>query len=387
GTPILLPILVPLVHFILIPFEHLVRIKYIKSAKRKLQKFPDLIKIGITGSYGKTSTKYILNTILSQSFNVCISPFSFNTPMGLTKVVHSYLKPEHEVLIAEMGARQVGDIAFLCDIIKPKYGILTSVGNQHLSTFFSIENITKTKYELIDSLPEDGLAIFNGDNEICVNLQKNCKKKSLLTAISNENAFAHAKNVTVGHKGISFTLCINSEEIDCCTKLLGLHNLENILLCCALASHLGLTLKQISKGISELKPLSHRLEITSANGIHILDDSYNSSVKGSEAALNVLEMFPSKKKIIITPGLVELGGKEYAENFNFGKKMAKVASHVIVVNETHKEAISEGLLSEGFGQDKIIFAENLIAAQLQLKTIIKKGDIVLFENDLPDNYT
>lgn len=386
-TPLLLPITVPIAHGILVPFENLNSLRYVKWAKRKLKKFPDLIKIGITGSYGKTSTKYILNTILSQNYSVCITPHSFNTPMGLTKVVLDYLKPNHEVLICEMGAKQVGDIKYLCDIINPQYGILTSVGTQHLATFETVENIAKTKNELIHSLPENGLAVFNGNNEKCMELFEKCERDKIFVSTSeSSSAFASAKNVKISSSGISFTLILDGNEVECKTKLLGEHNLENILMSAALAYKLGLSLNQIKVGISKLEPINHRLELKKENGITILDDAYNSNVEGSLCALKVLDLFKKGNKFVITPGLVELGEKEKEENINFGKNLAHHADYVIVVNKTNKDSINEGLVSEGFKEENIMFAQTLIEARIMLKERAKKGDIVLFENDLPDNY-
>ena len=387
-TPILLPILVPVAHGILVPFEVLNSKRYIHRTKRKLKKFPNLIKIGITGSYGKTSTKYILNTILSENYSVCITPHSFNTPMGLTKVVLDYLKPNHDVLITEMGAKQVGDIKYLCSLINPQYGILTSVGNQHLATFGTLENIVKTKNELIKSLPkEGGLAIFNGDSNKCLDLYNQCEVEKILASIKDENAFVHAKNIKISSTESSFVLVIDRNEIECKTKLLGKHNLENILMCAGLAYKLGLSLQQIQIGISKLQPINHRLELKKENGLTILDDSYNSNVEGSLCALEVLKLFKTGKKIVVTPGLVELGNKEKEENINFGKNIAKYADFVIIVNKTNLEQIKEGLLSEGFDESKILAASSLIEAKLQLKDVAQRGDVILFENDLPDNYT
>lgn len=386
-TPLLVPLIVPLAHFVMVPIENANNKQFILRAKHKLTKYPDLIKIGITGSVGKTSTKFILNSILSEKFDVCMTPHSFNTPMGLTKVVLDYLKPNNEVLIAEMGAKQPGDIKFLCDLIQPKYGILTGVGSQHLATFGNLENIAKTKNELIKSLPkEDGIAVFNADNETSKKLYKNCECNKICVSLNDKDADVFAENVVVTSLGTSFTLCIEKEKIDCKTQLLGLHNLQNILLCAALAYKLGLTLEELKVGIAKIEPINHRLELKKENGLTILDDSFNSSVEGSNAAIDVLKLFKGNK-IVVTPGLVELGSFENEANFNFGKNLASVANYVIIVNQTNKEKISEGLKEGGFNEDNIIFANNLIEAKLKLKEITKKGDVVLFENDLPDNYT
>lgn len=387
-TPLLIPILVPLAHFITWPFETLNNRRYIVRAKKKLEKFPTLIKIGITGSVGKTSNKFILNSLLSEKYSVCITPHSFNTPMGLTRVVLDYLKPNHDVLITEMGAKQVGDIKFLCDMIQPTYGILTSVGSQHLSTFGSLENIAKTKNELIKALPKDkGIAVFNRDNEPSMPLYEKCECKKILTSTQDTTCYVHAENVKTTDKGTTFKLCIGKESINCKTKLLGLHNLQNILMCCALAHELGLTLEQLKIGIAKIEPINHRMELKKENGLVILDDSFNSSVEGSKAALEVLKLFENGNKIVVTPGLVELGNYEHEANYNFGKQLAEVCDYVIIVNQVNKEKIAEGLKDAGFDESKILYAISLIDAKLKIKELAKKGDTVLFENDLPDNYT
>lgn len=387
-TPLLIPILVSLAHFITWPFETLNNRRYIIRAKKKLQKYPTLIKIGITGSVGKTSNKFILNSLLSEKYDVCITPHSFNTPMGLTRVVLDYLKPNHDVLITEMGAKQVGDIKFLCDMIQPTYGILTSVGSQHLTTFGTLENIAKTKNELIKSLPKDkGVAIFNGDNEPSMPLYEKCECKKILVSIKDAACFVHAENVKATDKGTTFMLCIGDQSINCKTKLLGLHNLQNILMCCALAYELGLTLEQLKLGIAKIEPINHRLELKKENGLIILDDSFNSSVEGSKSALDVLKLFDSGKKIVVTPGLVELGSYEHEANYNFGKQLAEVCDYVIIVNQVNKQQISDGLKDAGFDETKIIYALSLLDAKLKIKDLAEKGDVILFENDLPDNYT
>ncbi len=387
-TPLLIPILVSLAHFITWPFETLNNRRYIIRAKKKLQKYPTLIKIGITGSVGKTSNKFILNSLLSEKYDVCITPHSFNTPMGLTRVVLDYLKPNHDVLITEMGAKQVGDIKFLCDMIQPTYGILTSVGSQHLTTFGTLENIAKTKNELIKSLPKDkGVAIFNGDNEPSMPLYEKCECKKILVSTKDAACFVHAENVKATDKGTTFKLCIGDQSINCKTKLLGLHNLQNILMCCALAYELGLTLEQLKLGIAKIEPINHRLELKKENGLVILDDSFNSSVEGSKSALDVLKLFDSGKKIVVTPGLVELGSYEHEANYNFGKQLAEVCDYVIIVNQVNKQQISDGLKDAGFDETKIIYALSLLDAKLKIKDLAEKGDVILFENDLPDNYT
>lgn len=384
-VPVCLPILVLLANYINYPFEFLIKKWYIIRAKKELSKHKNLIKIGITGSYGKTSTKYILNKMLSQKYNVCMTPHSFNTPMGITKVVLKYLKPENEVLICEMGAKKRWEIKELCDIVHPDYALLTPIGAQHLESFGSIENIVKTKSELINYV-DTKLKAFNGDNELTKKVYDNAKEEKIYSSLKDKKAYTYVKDIKVGAYGSKFTLVIDGEPVECQTKLLGKHNLSNIALCAGFAHKLGVSLEQICRAILELDCIPHRMELKQEKGLIILDNSYNSSVDGYKASLETLALFKKKTKIIVTPGIVELGDIEQEENKKFGQAMAKVADYVIIVNKVHQESIKEGLIMEGFDESKIILSDTLQDANNSFKNIIKKGDVILFENDLPDSY-
>lgn len=384
-TPIFLIVIIPFAHLINYPLESYIRSKYIKKARKKLEKMPNLIKIGITGSYGKTTTKHILNVILSKKYSVCMTPHSFNTPMGLTKVVLKYLKKDNQILIAEMGARNVGDIKYLCDLIHPKHAIITAVSSQHLATFGNMENVAKTKNELVDAIT-DGYVVFNANSDGSLKLYEKCNKNKYLSAVENNSAFCNIKNIKLSPSGSQFTLCINDGEIDCYCKLIGKQFLEDIALASAMAYKLDVSLQDIKSAIEELKPMAHRMEIINNNGLTIIDNSYNSSVESSKASLETLSLFDGDK-IIVTPGIVEMGIKESEVNVQFGENIAKVCNKVIIVNKVNLESIKQGLLQAGFNEEDIIEAENLKQASTLLPNVTKVGDVVLFENDLPDNYT
>lgn len=388
-TPIALIVAVPIAHYIMLPFEECIRGLYILKAKRVLKKMPDLIKIGITGSFGKTSCKYILNTMLSKKYSVCMSPHSFNTPMGLTKVVLKYLKPYDQVLITEMGADNVGDINYLCGIIKPKMGILTAVGTQHLRTFKTVQNIKNTKFELIKNLEqiEDGFAVFNGDNEGALELYNRANLDKQYSSISDENASIYAKNIVLSDEGIAFDIVTEEGVYSCSSRLLGDHNISNILLCVCMARKLGVAMDDIVSAISELKPVPHRLELrTKYKGFKVLDDSFNASVDGANSALKVLSLYKGKK-IVVTPGLIELGNMEYVENVNFGERIARVADVCIIVNKVNRDSIKEGLLKGGMAEENIIVKDSFGQGFIALKDLIEVNNTcVLIENDLPDNY-
>lgn len=387
-TPLIVPITVPFVHWVMKPLEKAINQKYVHQAKKKMQNYPDLIKIGITGSYGKTSVKNFLDTILSEKYNVLSTPFNYNTTMGVTKSIIQFLEFSHQIFIAEMGARTVGDIEELCDIVKPKYAIITPVGEQHMATFHTIDNVVKTKSELPKSLPDDGMCVFNLDNKYAEKIAQSCVCDKKFVSIDNKDCDVYASDVETTTEGTKFKLHIGKDVLECYTKVLGKHNIVNILLCIPLCIKLGLTLDQIKQGIEKISPVDHRLQlIKSENDVLVLDDAYNASIEGSKRALEVLSMFKDRRKIVITPGLVELGNLERLANFNFGKDIAKVADLVVIVNKTHYLAIREGLIEGGFDESNIFEAETFETAQAVLKDIVCAKDIILWENDLPDNYT
>lgn len=387
-SPLLLVFLVPIAHIINYPGEELNKLRHIKIAKHTLKKYPYLIKIGITGSYGKTSTKYILNSILSSKYNVCMSPHSFNTAMGLCQVVDKYLEPYHEVLITEMGANTCGDIAFLCNMIEPQMGIITGVGNQHLRTFYSRNNIKNTKYELVKHIEqkENGFMVFNGDNEITKEFYDKCKCEKVIVSTQDKSCTVYANNINLTTQGASFNLVYDKKEYPCYTNLVGMHNIQNILMATALAIKLEVPMNKIIKSISELKPTAHRLEVKQVNDYNIIDDSFNCSIEGYRSALNVLKLYKGKK-IIITPGLVELGIEEKEANKTFGKELSEICDICVVVNQANSNEIIQGIQSNEKSKTIIVQALNLDDAKIKVNEYIEKDCCILFENDLPDNYT
>lgn len=381
------PVVVYLANCISIPIERRINNGFLNDAKKILNRRSDLIKIGITGSFGKTSTKFILNEILNVKFNTLCSPASYNTPMGLTRVVREMLQDEHEVFIAEMGARYVGDIKELCDLVHPKYGIISSIGKQHLETFKSFENIISTKYDLIRSLPDNGIGYLPDDKGVCLAKyeEKDGKNKKLFS-LTDKNAYVYAENITVSKKGSSFDLIIDGDKVNVTTCLLGKHNIQNILACCGVAYDLGMTLEEIAKGIANIKPIEHRLQLISTpNGVTVIDDAFNANPQGTKMAIEVLKYFDGQK-IIVTPGLVELGDETEKLNKEFGADIAKVCDVAVLVRSPFTPFIKQGLIDAGFDVGAIVEFDNLEEVTRFIGVYAKAEDVVLFENDLPDNY-
>ena len=385
GMPILSPYILFLANAINSPLETLIKRYYLNLAKNKIKKH-DVIKIGITGSYGKTSVKEILKTLLSQKFRVLSSPESFNTPLGLALTVKD-LDSTHDILIAEMGARHVGDIFELCELVNPQYGILTGLNTQHLESFGSTEKIKQTKNELFEYIGANGVGFFSTENDALKELYEKFDGEKYSVSLDDENCSVTASDITYDNRGTTFTLKIQGEEpIQCSTVLLGKHSVKNICLASAVAKRLGLTSSEIALGINRITSVGHRLELLPNNkNIVTIDDSYNCNEDGILAAMEVLDTF-SGRKIVVTPGLVELGKRENIANFEFGKLLASQVDIVIIVGKHNAEMLINGLVEGGMDKSNIMFEKNSTRGNQTLNTILKEGDVVLFENDLPDNY-
>lgn len=385
---ILLPLVVALSGLLAWPIEKAISECYFRDARRKLLANDRLIRIGITGSYGKTSVKHILGTILSEKYPTLITPASFNTPMGVSRAIRERLNPSYQVFVGEMGARHVGDIKEMCRLVKPTIGIITSVGPQHLETFKTIDRIAGTKYELIDALPQEGSrSYFYDDGAYCTQMYEKTQKTKILCGRDPEKADCWCDDVSVSQMGSSFTLHIRGKgSISCHTKLLGEHNIQNILLASAVASDLGLSLRQISHGIEKLQPVKNRLElITRPGSFTIINDAFNSNPIGSKAALQVLKEFP-QRRIIITPGMVELGESEAEYNREFGRAMAGCVDIAVIVGKKRVQPIIDGLKEAGFDEGNIHRVDSLDESTRLLHSIVQPSDTVLYENDLPDHY-
>lgn len=376
-------------NIIIKPIEDSINAYYFKQAQEKIKSMERLSVIGITGSFGKTSTKFITGTILKERYRVLNTPESYNTPMGLSMVINDELTDKHQVFIAEMGAKNIGDIRELSKLTQPRIGVITSVGPTHLETFKNLDNITKTKYELIEELPTDGIAIFNYDDEHIKKLADKTFKEKILYGIDNiEELDIYAENVEVSEMGSTFTIKDKKgNSIRCTTRLLGEHNIYNILAGVSVAIAMGLNFEEIKKGIQKIEPIPHRLNIINpGTGIIIIDDAFNSNPIGAKAALDVLSQFKEGRKIIVTPGMVELGTREEEANRELGTNIGKVCDYVILIGEKRTYPIYEGLMEVGYNKDNIFIVNNLEEATAVIQKIGRPKDVILFENDLPDNY-
>lgn len=401
------------------PIEKRRNARFVTAAKTVLDARADLIKIGVTGSYGKTTAKNLLSAFLSKEYSTCVTPGNYNTPMGIALTVRDELLADDEVFVAEMGARYRGDIRELCDIVSPSIAVITAIGTQHLETFGSEENLLVTKNELIEALPADGVAIFNGDNDGAIKLYDRCAKRRLISGSDEEavqklyalfstgdrrakcKAAAGVKpteeevkalsrfdafygDICYAARGMEFTLVLNGRAARITTALLGAHVPSMIAECALTANYLGISLEKIKFAASEVKAVAHRLELLYNGDDVIIDDAYNGNEAGAQNALEVLSKFSPRIRVLITPGIVELGEHGEAANARIGELAAVSCDYAIFVGG-NASALARGAKSAGMNVDNVAEVRDLDGAVEKLKTI--KGEkAVLFENDLPDNY-
>ncbi len=380
-------IIIMTANWILRPVESRINKGYYDDAARILRSMPDMTVIGITGSYGKTSTKHYLNRILSEQFNVLMTPGSYNTLMGVIRTIREMMQPYTEIFICEMGAKNIGDIKEICDLVHPRIGIITAVGEQHLESFKTIENVQRTKFELADALPADGTVYVNDDFPYVASRPVDNAKCVRYAINGTKVTDFWVTEMKFHENGTDFTLHTPQGDAQFTTRLIGEFNISNLIPAIAVAMQLGMSLEKIGHAVSRIEQVEHRLSMKrTPAGITIIDDAFNSNPDGSRMALDVLASMTKGKRIIVTPGMIELGQKQYDYNNKFGQKIASSADVAIIVGAYNRDAILMGLKEAGMPEGKVRAVDTFKEAQAVLSTIIRPGDTVLYENDLPDTF-
>lgn len=368
------------------PVERRIAQKYIDEAREIVQSIPGLTVVGITGSFGKTSTKHYLYALLSAHRHVYMTPGNFNTTLGVTRAIREGLLPTHQIFLCEMGARHVGDIADICRLVRPDLGVITAIGEQHLETFGSLENIARTKLELYDAVREKGgETVLNWD---CRAVSARSYEGGIIRCGSGEDCDYRLSGIQFGPRGSAFTMtapdgtCAQFE-----TRLLGKANLQDVALAIATAHRLGIRLDALRMPVARLQSVAHRLELKNAGAYTLIDDAYNSNPQGAAIALETLAGFPAGGRIVITPGLVELGERERQLNTELGRRAADCCDYAILIGQRQAPPIREGLLSAGFAESRITVFDD-VQDGLRYAASLPGGQrrTVLLLNDLPDSY-
>ena len=379
--PTLTPAFLMLGNALLSPFEKVNRVRHVQRARDTLKKCR-AIRVGVVGSYGKTSVKNILASILSQKYTVIATPESYNTPVGIAKTVNSLSVQDAEIFIAEMGARRVGDIAELCELVEPDYAIFTGVCRQHMQTFLTEENLLKAKCEIIKGVKTRVVcgAELRGKILACSTLTDKDRSKCIYLDKKN------IQDVELLATSTKFSLSFGEESIDVQSSLLGLASVENISLAIMLAFELGMTKEEILLGLKNVQPIPHRLQLIQSNGVYVLDDGYNCSEVSAKEAIDALCRFEGRR-FVVTPGIVEGGELEEEINSKLGELLSNAQlDRIMLVGGRLTEFIKNGYLRAGGEEEKIGVYCSLEIVKQVLAVELQTGDAVLFLNDLPDVY-
>lgn len=317
-----------------------------------------------------------------------MTPGSFNTPMGVIRTVREMMKPYNDLFIVEMGAKQPGDIKEICDLVQPEIGIITAVGEQHLESFKSIENVQRTKFELVDSLPENGFAVLNNDFLYVANRKVHNVPVKRYGVSGLKDLDYIAEDVEYSDKGTKFTVAgSDGSRLELMTKLVGECNISNLMAAVIVALYLKVPEDKIKYAVSKIEQVEHRLNLKGTpGGITIIDDAFNSNPDGSRMALDVLSRMNKGKRIVITPGMIELGDKQAEYNRKFGEHIAKTCDIAVIVGQYNRDAILSGIESGGMSAGNVHAVDTFNEAQILLQGMAVSGDTVLYENDLPDTF-
>jgi UDP-N-acetylmuramoyl-tripeptide--D-alanyl-D-alanine ligase len=381
------PLVLVAADVLLSPLQGSINAMYLRRARAKLTSVRPVV-IAVTGSFGKTSTKFAIAALVGEPDEVLATPGSYNTPLGVCRTINEQLSTDHRFFVVEMGAYKKGDIAELCRFVKPTIGVLTSIGPAHLERFGSIDVIRKAKYEVVEGLGAEGVAVMNVDDPEVRALADATDRVSVVRygVAPSTRPDVFASDVAIDRTGTTMTVHSDGDSANVAAKLLGRYAVAHVLAGFAVARAAGASLDDTARRVPSIKPVEHRLQlIDGAGGITVIDDAYNSNPDGASAALDVLASMPATKRVVVTPGMIELGEMQAQANRDFGAHVARVADVAVFVARTNRDALVAGT-SDASGDVEIITVDTLDAATERLKTILAPGDVVLFENDLPDQY-
>lgn len=374
----------------LAPVQARINRRFLERARRSLADCSPLV-IGITGSYGKTTTKFCVGAVLAEDRSTLVTPESYNSFLGVTRTINEQLEPHHEAFVVEMGMFRRGDISELCELVHPKIGVITAIGPMHLERLGSIEAIAQAKAELLHALPEDGHFVTNADDARCLRIASEAHVPVTLFGVSGASARVLARNVRMRDGRTLFDLHLDGPESPATpvsAELLGDHNVLNLLAAAAVGRVLGIAPGRIASGLSRVRAPAHRLQPIHNRParIVVIDDAYNSNPEGARAALAVLREHPAERRLLVTPGMVELGEQEAELNRRFGEQAGIVCDLAILVGPARTRPIREGLIAAGMGERDVHVVRDIGEATTLLGRLTQAGDVVLFENDLPDTY-
>ncbi len=379
---------------VIAPFDYVIKRFFIYQATVKMKRYKQVKVIGIAGSYGKTTFKETLAAVLGQKFKVLKTPQNINTPLGISRLILSKLNRDTQIFIVEMGEYYQGDVEKICQITPPDIAVITGINEAHLERLGSLKTTIATIFEIAQNTKKNGLLVINGDDDLVRTSYRPYSEDREVMMFGYKNLVpskAHAEQIVFHDdaSGISFDLCQGRKKIDSYkVPFLGLYIVADIVGCFQIGRHLSLTLREIKKGLAKIQPVPHRLQpiFNKMSNVLVIDDSYNGNPDGVEEAISVLSQFDKRRKIYVTPGLVEAGQSNAKIHYAIGIRLSRVANVVVLIKNVATKHIYKGLVDRGFPKDKIIWFDTPSQAYGQIGKIVAPNDVVLFQNDWPDNY-
>lgn len=370
----------PIVIFFLILILKIPFISYkwllISRARKKIAQYPKLTRIGITGSYGKSSTKEFLSALLSEKYTVVATPENINTDIGIAKLILTKVNQNTEVIVLEMGAYKKGEIRNICSFVSPQIGIVTGINEQHIELFGSLANTRAAKYELIEALPKTGLAVFNDDNEYTRLMAKKTHLVKVITYGTKKDAHVGIRNIKETQQGIQLEVQTKTEKLVIQTKLLGKHQIYNLTSAILVARYLQVPKTLIEKKVKEFMPPAHSLQVAGKyKGATLIDDTANANPDGVKAALEVLSLFPGKKYVVLTP-LIELGTQTLRIHQELIREAEKSVTLLLLTNKSYFEELSK--IATKLGRKDLLQMEGPKKGAELLRRVLTSGDVVVF---------
>lgn len=376
------------------PIETILKNRIIKKAKLKIDSLKDLKVIGITGSYGKTTMKETLYMFCKEQYKVVKTEGNNNTPLGIANTILNKLDSKTEIFIVEMGEYVKGDVKALCEIVKPDISIITGINEAHLERYKTMENAISTKFEIVEFAKENATVILNADDQLTLsNYKKYCKNKDVLFYSSTNSEYSEfsIKDYIFNQDGSGqeFKIFKGSTALaKVKTPVIARYIIGNITAGFIIGELLNISSSKLAFATTLIKSVEHRLEpkLNSKANILIIDDTYNGNSNGVKEGIELLNKFESRRKVYVTPGLVETGSLKEEIHTKIGSDLAKVADLVILIKNSSTEFIYKALLESSFKEDSIIWYDNSKDIWEDLYTNLKPNDVVLLQNDWSDNY-
>lgn len=382
-TFILSPVIVAFNTWLLNILQQIVERWLVGKAREKLAAHP-ATKIAIAGSYGKTSMREILRTVIGESRTVAAPGDSVNTPLGIAQFINR-LQGNEEVLIFELGEYYPGDVRTLCHLVQPDMGVITGASEAHLSKFKTMERTVTTLLELAEWLGPNRPVLINGDDEYLQPVMTKYPSAKVYCREGSENWKVSSASTDL--TGLRASIENGKEKITVQSALLGLHNMGSIVAAVEIGTVLGLSADQIESGIAKTKPYAHRLQPQQwANDVLVLDDSYNGNPAGARAVIAFLAGIKGHRRWYVTPGLVEMGTQSDAVHQDIGRQLASGhIKKIILLRTSVTPSIAEGLKSANY-TGEIIWFDDMPSALKALPNLTLPADVVLIQNDWPDQY-